>query len=134
MLRKFQQQIKSLKKFTTQENIKATLQIYKEKDMTAFIAYSNKICSMAIEQKIAADLQIMKNKFDPKHDFGNVKFSNITVDDFNGKKHLVPEDYLSTIGRDKQVMQYINPKSIIGKIIQIESKNTTKTQAIQVKL
>lgn len=126
-----------LKRFATQENMNTLLQIYKEKDMATFIVYSNKLCSTAIEQKIAADLQIMKNKFDPHYKLGNIKFNNITVHDFNGKKHPVPEDYLAAIGRDKQVMQYINPESTIGKVIQIESKNTvktSKTQAIQVKL
>ena len=49
----------------------------------------------------------MQNKFDPNYNLGDKKFCDIVVHDFQGKSHLVPEDYLNAIGRDKQVMQYI---------------------------
>ncbi|WP_410521602.1 hypothetical protein [Candidatus Tisiphia endosymbiont of Nedyus quadrimaculatus] len=106
-----------MERFTTQDNISTALQIYKEKGIESFILYSKNICSKAIEQKIIKDLQIMKNKFDPNYNLSVVKFCDIVIDDFKGKSYPVPEDYLAAIGKDKQVMQYINPQSVIGKEI-----------------
>ncbi len=112
-----QQQIKALAKFGTAENIDTALQIYREKGIDSCMLYSNKICIAAIEQKIQKDLQIMQNKFDPNYNLGDKKFSDIVIYDFQGKSHLVAEDYLNAIGRDKQVMQYISPSSEIAKEI-----------------
>ncbi|KJV62566.1 AAA domain protein [Rickettsia amblyommatis str. Ac/Pa] len=106
-----QQQIQALAKFGTAENINTAIQIYREKGIDSCLLYSNKICIAVIEQKIQKDLQIMKNKFDPNYNLGDKKFSDIIIYDFQGKSHLVPEDYLNAIGRDKQVMQYISPSS-----------------------
>lgn len=131
MLQEFQQQIKSLERFTTKENINTALQIYKEKGMESFISYSNDSCSKAIERKITRDLQIMKNKFDPNYSLSAVKFYDIVIDDFKGKSYLVAEDYLVAIGKDKQVMQYINPQSVIGKEIKNELQNAAETQKNQ---
>ncbi|CEO17774.1 hypothetical protein RMONA_07110 [Rickettsia monacensis] len=61
-----QQQIKALVKFGTIEDINTALQLYREKGLDSCMLYSHKICVAAIEQKIQQDLQIMKNKFDPK--------------------------------------------------------------------
>jgi hypothetical protein len=131
MLQEFQQKIKSLERFTTKENINTALQIYKEKGMESFISYSNDSCSKAIERKITRDLQIMKNKFDPNYNLSAVKFCDIVIDDFKGKLYPVPEDYLAAIGKDKQVMQYINPQSVIGKEIKNELQNAAEMQKNQ---
>ena len=136
MLLQFEQQIKALKKFTTKEYINVALQIYEKQDIQSFLDYSNKICTAAIAKKIITDLQIMQNKFDPQHDFGNVRFNKITVQDFNGNKHYIAEDYLGAIGRDKQVMQYIAPNSAIGKEIRSElkqQKQVDQNQAIRIR-
>uniref|UniRef100_UPI00397A8CBE toprim domain-containing protein n=2 Tax=Rickettsia endosymbiont of Oedothorax gibbosus TaxID=931099 RepID=UPI00397A8CBE len=131
ILQKFQWQIKSLERFTTKENINTALQIYKEKGIESFILYSKNSCSKAIEQKITKDLQIMKNKFAPNYNLGNVRFCDIVINDFRGKSYAVPEDYLVAIGKDKQVMQYINPQSVIGKEIKNELQNAAETQKNQ---
>ncbi|MCC8399437.1 MAG: toprim domain-containing protein [Rickettsia endosymbiont of Platyusa sonomae] len=94
MFQNFQNEIKSLDKFATAENVSAALQIYKQQNMEAFINYSHKVCSTAIEQRITKDLQTMKNKFDPNYDLGNVRFCDVVIYDFNGKSHAIPEDYL----------------------------------------
>ncbi|KJV79928.1 conjugal transfer TraA domain protein [Rickettsia hoogstraalii str. RCCE3] len=104
-----QQQIKALAQFGTAENINTALQLYREKGLDFCMLYSHKICIAAIEQKIQKDLQIMHNKFDPNYNLGNIKFCDILVRDFKGQSHATAEDYLSAIGKDKQVMQYINP-------------------------
>ncbi len=126
VLQEFQQQIKSLERFTTKENISTALQIYKEKGIESFISYSNDSCSKAIEQKITKDLQIMKNKFDPNYNLSAVKFCDIVIDDFKDKSYPVAEDYLAAIAKDKRVMQYINPQSIIGKEISNELKQASE--------
>ncbi|WP_342271265.1 hypothetical protein [Candidatus Tisiphia endosymbiont of Parasteatoda lunata] len=54
-----------------------------------------------------------------------------TINDFRGKSYAVPEDYLVAIGKDKQVMQYINPQSVIGKEIKNELQNAAETQKNQ---
>ncbi|AFC74902.1 AAA family ATPase [Rickettsia parkeri] len=126
-----QQQIKALAKFGTAENINTALQIYREKGVDSCMLYSQKICIAAIEQKIQKDLQIMKNKFDPNYNLGNNRFSDIVVRDFQGKSHLLPEDYLVAIGKDKQVMQYINPASEIDKAIKAEIQNAAEIKLNQ---
>ncbi|XVN40732.1 MAG: AAA family ATPase [Rickettsia endosymbiont of Argas persicus] len=126
-----QQQITALAKFGTEENINIALQIYREKGIDSCTAYSNKICIAAIEQKIEKDLQIMQNKFDPNYNLGDKKFSDIVIYDFQGKSHLVPEDYLNAIGRDKQVMQYISPSSEIGKEIRSAVKQVSEIKLNQ---
>ncbi|WP_325100671.1 toprim domain-containing protein [Rickettsia tamurae] len=128
MLQNFQNEIKALERFTTLENITTVLKIYKEQNIEAFINYSHKICSTAIEQKITTDLQTMQNKFDPNHNLGNIKFCDIVVHDFKGKSHTVPEDYLAAIGKDNQVMQYLDPQSTIAQKIKHELKNIAKMQ------
>lgn len=126
-----QQQITALAKFGTAENIDTALQIYREKGIDSCTAYSNKICIAAIKQKIQKDLQIMQNKFDPNYNLGDQRFSDIVIYDFQGKSHLVPEDYLNAIGRDKQVMQYISPGSEIGKMIKSELKQVSEIKLNQ---
>ncbi|XVN41385.1 MAG: AAA family ATPase [Rickettsia endosymbiont of Argas persicus] len=126
-----QQQIQALAKFGTAENINTAIQIYREKGIDSCLLYSNKICIAAIEQKIQKDLQIMKNKFDPNYNLGDKKFSDIIIYDFQGKSHLVPEDYLNAIGRDKQVMQYISPSSEIGKEIKSAVKQVSEVKLSQ---
>ena len=123
LLKEFQQQIKSLEKFTITEKVSTALQIYKEKGMESFMSYSNDTCSKAIQQKIINDLVTMQDKFNPNHDLGKVRFSDVVIHDFTGKSHTVPEDYLVAIGKDQQVMQYINPQSVIGKEIRHELQN-----------
>ncbi len=125
-----QHQIKALVKFGTEENINTALQIYREKGIDSCI-FSNKICESVIEQKIQKDLQIMKNKFDPNYNLGDKRFCDIVVYDFQGKSHLVAEGYLKAIGRDKQVMQYINQASEIGKVIKTEIKNCSEIKLNQ---
>ncbi|WP_037213756.1 AAA family ATPase [Rickettsia tamurae] len=120
VLQNFQNEIKALERFTTTENLTTALQIYKDQGMVAFITYSNKTCSTAIGQKITTDLQTMKNKFNPNYNLGNVKFSDIVIHDFKGTSHTIPEDYLAAIGEDKQVMQYLSPKSNIAEQIKNE--------------
>jgi hypothetical protein len=73
----------------------------------------------------------MKNKFAPNYNLGNVRFCDIVINDFRGKSYTVPEDYLVAIGKDKQVMQYINPQSAIGKEIKNELQNAAETQKNQ---
>ncbi|XJO32072.1 toprim domain-containing protein [Rickettsia rickettsii] len=126
-----QQQIQALAKFGTAENINTAIQIYREKGIDSCLLYSNKICIAAIEQKIQKDLQIMKNKFNPNYNLGDKKFSDIVVYDFQGKSHLVPEDYLNAIGRDKQVMQYVSPSSEIGKEIRSAVKQVSEIKLNQ---
>ncbi|ABV84883.1 AAA family ATPase [Rickettsia massiliae] len=126
-----QQQIKALAKFGTAENIDTALQIYREKGIDSCTAYSNKICIAAIEKKIQKDLQIMQNKFDPNYNLGDKRFSDIVVYDFQGKSHLVPEDYLNAIGKDKQVMQYINQASEIAKEIRNAVKQVSELKLSQ---
>ncbi|MFP3012705.1 MAG: AAA family ATPase [Rickettsia sp.] len=126
-----QQQITALAKFGTAENIDTALQIYREKDIDSCIFYSNKICESVIEKKIQKDLQIMKNKFDPNYNLGDKKFCDMVVHDFQGKSHLVPEDYLNAIGRDKQVMQYISPSSEIVKEIRSAVKQVSEIKLNQ---
>ncbi|MCC8372215.1 MAG: toprim domain-containing protein [Rickettsia endosymbiont of Pseudomimeciton antennatum] len=128
MLQKFQNELKSLEKFVTAENVNTALKIYKQQNMETFINYSHKVCSTVIEQRITKDLQTMKNKFDPNYDLGNVKFCDVVIYDFKGKSHATPEDYLTAIGKDNQAMQYINPESTIGKQIKNELKNTSEVQ------
>ncbi|EER21754.1 conjugal transfer protein TraA [Rickettsia endosymbiont of Ixodes scapularis] len=126
-----QQQITALAKFGTEENINTAIQIYREKGIDSCMLYSNKICIAAIEQKIKKDLQIMQNKFDPNYNLGDKRFCDIVVHDFQGKSHLVPEDYLNTIGRDKQVMQYISPSSEIAKEIKSAVKQVSEVKLSQ---
>ncbi|WP_419234815.1 AAA family ATPase [Rickettsia endosymbiont of Nabis limbatus] len=126
-----QQQITALAKFGTAENIDTAMQLYREKGIDSCTAYSNKICIAAIEKKIQEDLQIMKNKFDPNYNLGDKKFSDIVIYDFQGKSHLVAEDYLNAIGRDKQVMQYISPSSEIGKEIRSVIKQVSEHKLSQ---
>ncbi|WP_371256137.1 toprim domain-containing protein [Rickettsia endosymbiont of Ixodes scapularis] len=126
-----QQQITALAKFGTEENINTAIQIYREKGIDSCMLYSNKICIAAIEQKIKKDLQIMQNKFDPNYNLGNNRFSDIVAYDFQGKSHLLPEDYLVAIGKDKQVMQYINQASEIGKAIKTEIQNAAEIKLNQ---
>ncbi len=126
-----QQQITALAKFGTEENINTAIQIYREKGIDSCMLYSNKICIAAIEKKIQKDLQIMQNKFDPKYNLGDKKFSDIVIYDFQGKSHLVAEDYLNAIGRDKQVMQYISPSSEIGKEIRSVIKQVSEVKLSQ---
>ncbi|AFC74905.1 conjugal transfer TraA domain protein [Rickettsia parkeri str. Tate's Hell] len=126
-----QQQITALAKFGTAENIDTALQIYREKGIDSCMLYSNKICIAAIEKKIQQDLQIMKNKFDPNYNLGNKRFSDIVVYDFQGKSHLMPEDYLNAIGSDKQVMQYVSPSSKIGKEIRSVVKQASEVNLSQ---
>ncbi len=123
-----QQQIQALAKFGTAENINTAIQIYREKGIDSCMLYSNKICIAAIEQKIQEDLQIIQNKFDPNYNLGDQRFSDIVVYDFQGKSHLVPEDYLNAIGRDKQVMQYVSPSSEIAKEIKSEVKKVSEVK------
>ena len=73
----------------------------------------------------------MKNKFDPKYNLGDKRFSDIVVYDFQGKSHLVPEDYLNAIGKDKQVMQYVSPSSEIDKTIKSELKQISEVKLSQ---
>ncbi|XVN44386.1 MAG: hypothetical protein RCG16_02555 [Rickettsia hoogstraalii] len=73
----------------------------------------------------------MQNKFDPNYNLGDKRFSDIVVYDFQGKSHLVAEDYLNAIGRDKQVMQYISPRSEIGKMIKSELKQVSELKLSQ---
>ncbi len=73
----------------------------------------------------------MHNKFDPNYNLGNIKFCDILVRDFKGQSHATAEDYLSAIGRDKQVMQYISPSSEIGKAIRSGIKQTSKIKINQ---
>ncbi len=127
-LQNFQNVIKSLERFTTLDNITTALQIYKEQGIADFITYSHKICSTAIEQKIITDLQTMKNKFDPNYNLGGTRFCDIVIHDFKGKNYAVPEDYLRAIGKDKQVMQYINPESPVGQEIKHEMQNVADMQ------
>ncbi|BBJ31357.1 hypothetical protein RAS_04660 [Rickettsia asiatica] len=126
-----QQQITALAKFGTAENINTAMQLYREKSIDSCLFYSNKICESVIEQKIQKDLQITKNKFDPNYNLGDKRFSDIVVYDFQGKSHLVAEDYLLAIGKDKQVMQYINPASEIGKAIRTEIKHCSEIKLNQ---
>lgn len=126
-----QQQITALAKFGTEENINIALQIYREKGIDSCMLYSNKICIAAIEKKIQEDLQIMQNKFDPNYNLGDKRFCDIVVYDFQGKSHLVPEDYLNAIGRDKQVMQYISPSSEISKEIRSAVKQVSEIKLNQ---
>ncbi|AFC70015.1 conjugal transfer protein TraA [Rickettsia amblyommatis] len=126
-----QQQIKALAQFGTAENIDTALQIYREKGIDSCMLYSSKICKTVIEQKIQKDLQIMKNKFDPNYNLGDKRFSDIVVYDFQGKSHLVPEDYLNAIGKDKQVMQYVSSSSEIAKEIRSAVKNCSEIKLNQ---
>ena len=126
-----QQQIQALAQFGTTENINTAIQIYREKGIDSCLLYSNKICIAAIEKKIQKDLQIMQNKFDPNDNLGDKRFSDIVIYDFQGKSHLVPEDYLNAIGKDKQVMQYISPNSEIDKEIKSAVKNCSKLKLNQ---
>ncbi|MCC8399435.1 MAG: conjugal transfer protein TraA [Rickettsia endosymbiont of Platyusa sonomae] len=131
MLQKLQNELKSLEKFATAENRHTALQIYKQQNMEAFVSYSHKVCSIAIEQKIKNDLLTMQNKFDPNYDLGDINFCDVVIRDFNGKSHSIPEDYLVAIVKDKQVLQYVNPETIIGKEITNELKNTSEVQKNQ---
>ncbi|WP_417905378.1 toprim domain-containing protein [Candidatus Tisiphia endosymbiont of Micropterix aruncella] len=131
MFQIFQNELKSLEKFATAENINTALQTYKQQNMEAFIDHSHKICSRAIEQKIKNDLITMRNKFDPDYDLGNVGFCDVVIRDFNGRSHAIPEDYLVAITKDKQVLQYINLESIIGRQILHELRNTSEVQKNQ---
>ncbi|MCC8417087.1 MAG: hypothetical protein LN588_00810 [Rickettsia endosymbiont of Bryobia graminum] len=70
-------------------------------------------------------------EFDPNYNFGNVKFSEITVQDFYGRRHTVPEDYLASVGKDKQLMQYIKPDSVIGKQINNELQQVRQEMKIR---
>ncbi|CEO17532.1 hypothetical protein RMONA_05835 [Rickettsia monacensis] len=126
-----QQQIQALAQFGKTENINTAIQIYREKGIDSCLLYSNKICIAAIEKKIQKDLQIMQNKFDPNYNLGDKRFSDIVIYDFQGKSHLVPEDYLNAIGKDKQVMQYISPNSEIDKEIKNTVKNCSKIKLNQ---
>ncbi|WP_040255710.1 MobA/MobL family protein [Rickettsia hoogstraalii] len=126
-----QQQIIALAKFGTEENINTAIQIYREKGIDSCMLYSNKICIAAIEQKIQKDLQIMKNKFDPNYNLGDKKFSDIVIYDFQGKSHLIPEDYLNAIGKDKQVMQYVSPSSEIAQEIRSAVKQVSEIKLNQ---
>lgn len=130
-LQNFQNAINSLERFATLDNITTALQLYKQQNLEAFSAYSHKACSTAIEHKIAADLQTMQNKFNPNYNLGNVRFCDVIIYDFKGKSHSVPEDYLVAIGKDTQVMQYINPVSTIAKEIQRELQNAVGRQKNQ---
>ncbi|WP_417905379.1 hypothetical protein [Candidatus Tisiphia endosymbiont of Micropterix aruncella] len=96
--------------------------------MEAFINYSHKVCSIAIEQKIKNDLQLMNNKFNPEYDLGDTRFCDWVIHDFKGKSYTMPEDYLLAIVKDKQVMKYINPDSIIGRNIQNELRYISEVQ------
>lgn len=131
MLQKLQNELKSLEKFATTENRHTALQIYKQQNMEAFVSYSHKVCSVAIEQKIKNDLVTMQNKFDPNYDLGDINFCDVVIRDFNGKSHSIPEDYLVAIVKDKQVLQYVNPEEIIGKETTNELKNTSEVQKIK---
>ncbi|WP_375326484.1 hypothetical protein [Candidatus Tisiphia endosymbiont of Nemotelus uliginosus] len=127
-LQTFQNAIKSLERFVSPENITTALPIYKDHGLKTFITYSNKICSTTIEHKIIADLQTMQNKFNPNYHLVDARFRDIVIYDFKGKSHVVPEDYLIAIGKDKQVMRYIKPESKIAKEIKYQLKDIAETQ------
>ncbi|MCC8399434.1 MAG: toprim domain-containing protein [Rickettsia endosymbiont of Platyusa sonomae] len=131
MFQQFRNEIKSLEKFATAENIHTALCTYKQKNMEAFINYSNKVCSIGIEEKIKNDLQFMKNKFNPEYDIGDASLCDLVIHDFKGKSYTMPEDYILAIVKDKQVMKYINPDSIIGRNIQHELRCITELQKNQ---
>ncbi|CEO17775.1 hypothetical protein RMONA_07115 [Rickettsia monacensis] len=65
------------------------------------------------------------------YNLGYKRFCDIVVHDFQGKSHLVFEDYLVAIGKDKQVMQYINQASEIGKEIKTEIQNAAEIKLNQ---
>ncbi|WP_417905381.1 hypothetical protein [Candidatus Tisiphia endosymbiont of Micropterix aruncella] len=133
ILQKFQNELKSLEKFATTESINTALQVYQQQNMEAFVNYSHKACSRAIEQKIINDLITMQDKFNPNYDLGNVRFCDVVIYDFKGKSYTIPKDYLAAIGKDSQAMQYINPESIIGKEIKNASE-VQKNRELSVKL
>ncbi|XVN40475.1 MAG: hypothetical protein RCO49_06625 [Rickettsia endosymbiont of Argas persicus] len=119
-LQDFQDAIKALARFGSKEDISTGLQMHKEKDINSLISYSKQVCTKAIEHKIQKDLQIVNNKFDPNYNLGDKRLCDILVEDFKGKSHSMPEDYLASIGKDRQVMQYISPGSAIGKAIKAQ--------------
>ncbi|WP_034420311.1 hypothetical protein [Rickettsia gravesii] len=120
ILQEVQDAIKALARFGSKEDISTALQMHKDKGINSLISYSKQAYTKAIEHKIQKDLQIMKNKFDPNYNLGNRRLCDILVEDFKGKSHPVSEDYLASIGKDKQVMQYISPGSEIGKVIKAQ--------------
>ncbi len=70
----------------------------------------------------------MKNKFNPNYHLVATLFCDIVIHDFTGKSHTVPEDYLAALGKDTQVLQYINPESSVAKGIKHEMQNIVIAQ------
>jgi len=119
-LHKFKHQVRVISRFTTAEDVQVALQTYKQEGINSFVIHADKVCAEAINSKITTDLKIMEDKFNPNVPLNGKRLNDIVITDFKGKKHDIAEDYLAAIGRDKQVMHYINPQSSIAESIQQE--------------
>ena len=108
--------------------IRFALDAYNKGGMEEFCTTADKLCSELIDKKIITDLRIMQDKWDKCWDTPKEKMQQIVVKDFIGAYHETKESYLGAIGRDKEIMRYIDPASSIAKQIQGQLDRETNLQ------
>lgn len=90
-----------MQNLTSREDLGDAIKAYKDKGIKLFETVTDQLCSKAVSIKIEQDIhEISKGR---------------SVQGFDQNNYKDKSEYLNSISSDKNIMQYINPKSDIGK-------------------
>lgn len=100
-INKFKSKVEDILKYSNNENLKGAIEIFKDKGMNDFTTTSENICTKAVMGRIEQDIQTIRK--------GGV------AQGFDEKNYRDKSEYLGSLNCNKNIMQYIDPKSDIGK-------------------
>jgi len=98
---RFKSKVEDVLKYSNHENLKGAIEVFKDKGMNDFATTSENICRKAVMGKIEHDIQTIRK--------GGV------AEGFDEKRYKDKSEYLGSLNGNKNIMQYIDPKSDIGK-------------------
>jgi Ti-type conjugative transfer relaxase TraA len=98
---RFKSKVEDVLKYSNHESLKGAIGVFKGKGMNDFATISANICNKAVMGKIEHDIQAIRK--------GGV------AEGFDEKRYKDKSQYLVSLNGDKNIMQYIDPKSDIGK-------------------
>ena len=111
----FKENIDNLQRFGQSKELRDGLTLFKDKGINALVRHTDTACTNNVQAGIRKDLiNIYKNQ---------------PVEFLDGR-YREKSDYLAAIGKDKNVMKYIAPKSDIGQEIE-KQRQVVQTQQIK---
>ena len=111
----FKENIDNLQRFGQSKELRDGLTLFKDKGINALVRHTDTACTNNVQAGIRKDLiNIYKNQ---------------PVEFLDGR-YREKSDYLAAIGKDKNVMKYIAPKSDIGQEIE-KQRQVVQTQQVK---